>query len=214
VEERETEIRNNTCVLAPEVTEGPYYHNEGHLIRQNIAELQFGLLTLLDIGVIDVETCQPLPNVLVDIWHANATGYYAGHPDPAPHLVDEKPATEGKRRGLRTAYPRTVMEETWLRGAWMTDARGVAQFSTIFPGYYTGRALHVHTKVFPEWEVLPNGTFIAGRLAHVGQFFFDDQLEAAIDKVCARCTISLDVDGGRRGLHYLPGASQRMTNHV
>ena len=54
----------------------------------------------------------------------------------------------------------------------------------IFPGYYTGRALHVHTKVFPEWEVLPNGTFKAGRLAHVGQWFFDDQLEDAIDKVC------------------------------
>ena len=84
----------------------------------------------------------------------------------------------------------------------------------IFPGYYTGRALHVHTKVFPEWEVLPNGTFMAGRLAHVGQFFFDDQLEAAIDKVCVRCTISLDVDRGSRSLHCLPEASQRMTNHV
>ena len=63
VEESSTEIRNNTCVLgmssffvhrmpilelvfflAPEVTEGPYYHNAGHLIRQNIAELQSGLL--------------------------------------------------------------------------------------------------------------------------------------------------------------------------
>lgn len=40
----ETHIQNNTCVLAPEVTEGPYYHNEGHPIRQNIAELQDGLL--------------------------------------------------------------------------------------------------------------------------------------------------------------------------
>jgi protocatechuate 3,4-dioxygenase beta subunit len=175
VEESETEIRNNTCVLgkffliiekeieltritcsiAPEVTEGPYYHTVGHPIRQNIAEFQFGLLTvcppsslpfssnisltpfipqLLDIGVIDVETCQPLPNVLVDIWHANATGHYAGHPDPAPHLVDEKPAAEGPRRGLRTAYPRTNTEETWLRGAWATDARGVAQFSSEFFG--------------------------------------------------------------------------------
>jgi hypothetical protein len=53
----------------------------------------------------------------------------------------------------------------------------------IFPGYYTGRALHIHTKVFPEWEVLPNGTFRAGRLAHTGQFFFDDELESVIDKV-------------------------------
>lgn len=40
----ETHIQNNTCVLAPESTEGPYYHTEGHPIRQNIAELQDGLL--------------------------------------------------------------------------------------------------------------------------------------------------------------------------
>ena len=40
----ETHIQNNTCVLAPEVTDGPYYHTEGHPIRQNIAELQDGLL--------------------------------------------------------------------------------------------------------------------------------------------------------------------------
>jgi hypothetical protein len=53
----------------------------------------------------------------------------------------------------------------------------------IFPGYYTGRALHVHVKVFPDWQVLPNNTFRGGSLAHVGQFFFDDHLEAVIDEV-------------------------------
>jgi hypothetical protein len=53
----------------------------------------------------------------------------------------------------------------------------------IFPGYYTGRALHVHVKVFPDWEVLPNNSFHGGSLAHVGQFFFDDHLEAVIDEV-------------------------------
>ena len=40
----DTHIQNNTCVLAPEVTEGPYYHNQDHLLRQNIAGLQDGLL--------------------------------------------------------------------------------------------------------------------------------------------------------------------------
>ncbi|KAF8626882.1 hypothetical protein AX15_004650 [Amanita polypyramis BW_CC] len=180
--EREPKI-NNTCVLTPIVTEGPYYHKEGHPIRQNMAEYQDGLMLLLDIGVIDVNTCKPLSNVLVDLWHANATGHYAGHPEPYPELKDEVPATEGPRKGLRSKYPRNNFEETWLRGAWPTDSHGVAQFITIYPGYYTGRATHIHTKVFTEWEVLSNGTFRSERLVHTGQFFFDEEVNDVVDKM-------------------------------
>jgi protocatechuate 3,4-dioxygenase beta subunit len=148
-----------------------------------MAEYQDGLLLLLDIGVIDVNTCRPLPNVLVDIWQANATGYYAGHPVPRPDLKDEGPATSGPRKGLRTGFPRTDFEETFLRGAWPTNEHGVAQFSTIFPGYYLGRATHIHTKVFTQWETLQNGTFISSAPVHVGQFFFDDDINVQIDKM-------------------------------
>jgi len=89
----DTHIQNNTCVLAPEVTEGPYYHAQGHPIRQNIAEYQDGLLLVCSLfpvhdpmAEIEVDQvvghwrdrCKPLPNVLVDIWQTNATGSYAG----------------------------------------------------------------------------------------------------------------------------------------
>jgi protocatechuate 3,4-dioxygenase beta subunit len=114
---------------------------------------------------------------------ANATGHYAGHPDPQPHLKDEMPQVGGKRSGLLSPFPLTMNEETWLRGAWPTDKNGVAQFTSIFPGYYTGRATHVHTKVFTEWDVLPNSTFTSNKLAHVGQFFFDDKTNLQVDKV-------------------------------
>ncbi|PWY97858.1 aromatic compound dioxygenase [Testicularia cyperi] len=179
----ESKIRNSTCVLAPETTQGPYYHTENHPIRSNIAEWQLGLHFQMDIGVIDIETCEPVPNILVDIWMANATGHYAGHPDPAPHLVDEIPAQTGIRKGLLSAYPLTKPEETWLRGALPTDKNGVAHFTSIFPGYYTGRATHVHVKVHNSWQVLPNNTFTSGHLVHTGQFFFDDELNEQVDKL-------------------------------
>jgi protocatechuate 3,4-dioxygenase beta subunit len=180
---QETKIKNSTCVLAPETTEGPYYHTEGHPVRSNMAEWQLGLLFLMNVGVIDVETCEPVPNVLVDLWHANATGFYAGHPTPRPDLVNEPVPTSGARKGLLSMYPRTVDDETWLRGALPTDKNGVAEFTSIFPGYYQGRGTHVHVKVHPEYTILPNGTFTSGRLIHTGQFFVDDALNMEIDKL-------------------------------
>jgi len=179
----DTSIRNSTCVLSPETTQGPYYHTEDHPIRQNMAEWQLGVHFQMDVGVIDVDTCEPIPNILVDLWQANATGHYSGHPDPAPHLKDELPAQTGVRKGLLSAFPRTNTHEKWLRGAYPTDKNGVAQFTSVFPGYYTGRATHVHVKIHHDWDMLPNGTFRSGRLIHTGQFFFDDELNMMMDKV-------------------------------
>ncbi|GAA5986955.1 hypothetical protein JCM11641_002266 [Rhodosporidiobolus odoratus] len=181
--EHEARMRNHSCVLAPELTEGPYYHTEGHPIRQNMAEDQLGLLFLMDVGLIDVNTCEPLENALVDLWHANTTGHYAGHPDQDPVLKWEGPAHEGPRKGLLSKYPRTNDHETFLRAAWPTNKNGLAQFTSIFPGYYTGRATHVHIRVHTEWETLPNGTFTSSHLIHTGQIFVPDTLNMQIDKI-------------------------------
>ncbi|GAA5981534.1 hypothetical protein JCM10908_004145 [Rhodotorula pacifica] len=179
----EPRIRNHSCVLAPMLTEGPYYHTEGHPIRQNMAEDQLGFPFFMDVGIIDVNTCEPMPNVLVDLWHANTTGHYAGHPDQEQHLKWEGPATEGPRKGLLTKYPRTNDHETFLRAAWPTNENGLAQFSSIFPGYYTGRATHVHLRVHTEWEPLKNGTFKSHRMLHTGQLFVPDSINMQVDKM-------------------------------
>ncbi|GAA6018653.1 hypothetical protein JCM10207_008996 [Rhodosporidiobolus poonsookiae] len=179
----EPKMRNHSCVLAPELTEGPYYHTEGHPIRQNMAEDQLGLLFLMDVGIIDVNTCQPLEGALVDLWHANTTGHYAGHPDQEEYLKWEGPAPDGPRKGLLSKYPRTNDHETFLRAAWPTNKNGLSQFTSIFPGYYTGRATHVHIRVHTQWETLPNGTFTSSELIHTGQIFVPDSLNEQIDKI-------------------------------
>jgi len=70
---------NTSCVLTPEVTDGPYYVT-GEQIRSNVKEDLYsdGVDLYLEVQYIDVNTCEPVPNVWVDIWNANATGVYSG----------------------------------------------------------------------------------------------------------------------------------------
>ena len=70
---------NTSCVLTPEVTDGPYYVT-GEVIRQNVKEPLYcdGVDLYLEVQYIDIETCEPVPDVAVDIWNANATGVYSG----------------------------------------------------------------------------------------------------------------------------------------
>lgn len=117
------------------------------------------VLQLMDVGVIDVKTCEPLPDVLVDLCeplasltiaevganslfagHANATGHYAGHPEQEAALKWEGPKHEGPRKGLLSKYPRTEPEQTFLRGAWPTNKHGLSQFTC-------EHSLHIHQKL-------------------------------------------------------------------
>lgn len=77
----------HTRPAAPEVTEGPYYL-VNDLVRQDLRENQGGILFKLDIGLMDTSTCKPLPNALVEIWHANATGYYSSVASACPPFLE------------------------------------------------------------------------------------------------------------------------------
>ncbi|CAK7200289.1 hypothetical protein SEUCBS139899_002980 [Sporothrix eucalyptigena] len=156
----ETELfsSNNSCVLTPEVTDGPYYVS-GEFVRSDVKETQAGVPLTVDYQVIDVDTCEPVPNHFVEIWHCNATGVYSG--------------VSGGQGGLNT---------TFLRGIQETDDDGVVQFTTIFPGHYTGRATHIHILVHTNGTLLPNGTIGHDTTAmHVGQAFFDQTLISAVE---------------------------------
>jgi hypothetical protein len=108
-------IQNDTCILTEEVTTGPYIWPQSQTLRQDIREGQSGIPFILDIGVMDVETCEPLPDVLVDIWHCNATGSYSSFTGLSPNtpfeeLLDQLNVTIGPDLDLHTDAT------TFLRG--------------------------------------------------------------------------------------------------
>jgi protocatechuate 3,4-dioxygenase beta subunit len=139
-----------TCVLTPELTEGPYYI-AGERVRRNITEGRPGVPLTLHLGVVDASTCRPIAGAAVDIWHADAGGVYSG-------------------------FGAGSSSRTFMRGIQRTNASGVASFETVYPGWYTGRTVHIHVKVH-----------VAGNVVHTGQLFFPDTLT---DRVFRRAPYS------------------------
>ncbi|KAH8115609.1 Intradiol ring-cleavage dioxygenase [Phellopilus nigrolimitatus] len=185
-------IHSYTCVTAPEIEEGPYYVNN-ELIRQDLIEDQKGVKLRLDIGVINTATCEPVPDAFVELWSANATGFYGafetklgpgpgGDPDRRPPGGGDRPRPPpGGPRGGHGGPPMSS-RNTWLRGGYPTDAAGTVDIATIYPGFYSGRTIHVHLMVHMGWEEAANGTIIShsGSVKHVGQLFFDESWNDAV----------------------------------
>ncbi|CAE6466060.1 unnamed protein product [Rhizoctonia solani] len=167
-------IQNSTCVTAPEVTEGPYYvANE--LLRTDLREDQAGVELVLDIGVMDTTTCTPLDNALVEIWACNATGAYSGFTTATLEIPDGTGGGPMQSTAMSDQY-------TWLRGGYATNSEGMVEFNTIYPGYYTGRTVHIHTMVQTNYSIATNGSIIshAGQVRHIGQIFFDEDLNTQV----------------------------------
>jgi protocatechuate 3,4-dioxygenase beta subunit len=131
-----------TCVLTPDMTEGPYYLS-GEAVRTDITDGHPGTPLRLAFTVVDA-TCAPIPNAMIDVWHADAAGNYSG-------------------------FGSTSSNRTFLRGTQVTDASGTAGFTTIYPGWYEGRATHIHLKVH-----------VGGNAVHTGQLFFDEATNQAV----------------------------------
>ena len=66
-------VQNDTCVLVPETMAGPYVWPRSDTLRQDMREDQVGVPLFLDIGILDVDTCEPAPEVLVDLWHCTSS---------------------------------------------------------------------------------------------------------------------------------------------
>jgi protocatechuate 3,4-dioxygenase beta subunit len=143
-----------SCVVVPELTEGPYYVDvnlERSDIRPNTADGVVSEGAPLELGwllsQVDGDGCLPLEGAIVDVWHCDALGVYSG--------VQGSTGTD------------------FLRGFQRTDANGAASFTTIYPGWYQGRAVHIHFKVRTDPDAEAGFEFTS-------QLFFDDALSQQV----------------------------------
>jgi protocatechuate 3,4-dioxygenase beta subunit len=166
------------------MVEGPYYI-DADKIRRDVREDREGIPLLLSLKVIDSETCRPIRNAAVDIWHCDAVGVYSGYENQGNGGGGGGPAPTGEPpTGAPTGAPPTGMpggghqeptdDTRYLRGTWRTDRHGHVSFKTVFPGWYRGRCVHIHTKVHVDGEWTDAG-YEGGHTCHTGQFFFDEE---------------------------------------
>jgi protocatechuate 3,4-dioxygenase beta subunit len=143
---------SGSCVQTPQETDGPYFVEE-MLNRSDLRidptdnSVRPGLPLNLTITVHQVSDtgCAPLANAQVDLWHCDAAGTYS---DVAAQ------STEGKK---------------FLRGYQTTDSNGAVHFTTIYPGWYGGRTVHIHAKI----RVFSGSQAV---YENVTQLFFDDSI--------------------------------------
>ena len=142
------------CVVRPELTIGPYFVDE-QLNRSDIRSdssdnsVREGLPLILNINVTSAgdNRCIPIEGAQVDIWHCDAQGQYSGV----------------------SAQGSDSTGQDFLRGYQLTDANGAVQFQTIYPGWYSGRAVHIHFTIRTQGADGADYQFTS-------QFFFDDTL--------------------------------------
>lgn len=149
-----------SCTTIPGETAGPYpvpsTVSTSSLVRSNITEgTQTGVALSLTLTIINVDNnCLPVSGLRVDIWHCNKRGYYSAY--------DGQPGIDGTVNNAGT---------TWLRGIQYTDSNGQVAFTSIYPGWYTPRATHIHVQIFDS----------SNNLLTTTQLAFPDALNTAIN---------------------------------
>jgi protocatechuate 3,4-dioxygenase beta subunit len=150
------------CIAKPELTVGPYFVDK-QLDRSDIRiepttntpRPGAPLALTFNVQQIANASCTPLAGAMVDVWHCDAAGVYSGVND--------------SMLGANTSG------QKFLRGYQVTDAKGQARFTTIYPGWYRGRAVHIHFKIrTPASASLANQT--DKTYEFTSQLFFDEPL--------------------------------------
>jgi protocatechuate 3,4-dioxygenase beta subunit len=138
-----------SCTTTQAIEEGPYYLANSP-VRSDVTDGQAGKAITLNFTILDT-ACKPIKGARVDIWYANAQGIYSGV------------ASRGDDLGAG------VNSGNFLRGTQTTNAKGVATFKGIYPGWYPARTIHIHQKIW-----------VGGKEVLTTQTFFTDKQNAAV----------------------------------
>jgi protocatechuate 3,4-dioxygenase beta subunit len=122
------------CTMLKDSLEGPFFFCTNPGVA-DIARGQPGAPLVIALRAINAATCQPIADAVIDVWHCDAKGLYSGQ-----NLAVDEPLKE-------TSHTPPANDDRHCRGALRTDADGIAEFRSIYPGYYVERAIHIHFKV-------------------------------------------------------------------
>ncbi|WP_443945816.1 intradiol ring-cleavage dioxygenase [Pedobacter sp. AW1-32] len=139
-----TTSTNGTCTVAPTETEGPFpTKSPASYVRSDITDGRSGYALSIKITIGNINnSCAALSGAIVDIWHCDAEGNYS----------------EYGGSGMQSTNYQSVH---FLRGRQTTDSNGLVSFTSIFPGWYSGRATHIHVHVYNSSGTSLNVTQIA-----------------------------------------------------
>ena len=161
-------------------------------LRRLLTEDEAGVPLRLRVRVVNARTCAPLPDAAFDIWHCDAEGVYSGftamgsgfgpgRPDGPPPGGFGPPPDGFRPRGGRGPGQRKIDATRFLRGVQITDKAGMVEFETLYPGWYQGRAIHIHMKV--HLAGTEHETYEGGHVCHTGQIFLPEELTERITKM-------------------------------
>ncbi|MFG2039507.1 intradiol ring-cleavage dioxygenase [Dactylosporangium sp. NPDC048998] len=177
----------NTCTMSPNVTQGPYYF-DADKIRSDIREDRQGTRLRVVLKVQESASCRPLHNAVVEIWHCDAAGLYSGAesmsaggnggpaggnggpmPGGAPPsgMPGGAPGNGGGDQPAMDLKP--ADDKRYLRGAQVSNADGIVEFTTIWPGWYRGRTVHIHVMLH-----------VNDKRVLISQLMFDESLNAKV----------------------------------
>lgn len=159
------------CIATPVGEEGPFPTKKpDEFVSSNIVADRAGTALSIKITVNDINnSCKPMQGAVIDIWHCDSKGEYSEYGGagsgmmPPPQAGDAQdrrmpPPPDGSKDGQRPPPPMgggsmqaaDHTKEHFLRGRQTTNADGVAAFTSIFPGWYPGRAPHIHAHIFDK----------------------------------------------------------------